>query len=177
MSVFLGQQVNRVLDALEAGEDIVSRGKESLGIANFMTIEKDATDRNRTSPFAFTGNKFEFRAVGSSQAIAMPLTVINAVVAEALNELNAELEKKLRSGKDLKAAVQAVVRDAVVETKAIRFEGNGYSKNGSESAKRGLPHAVDTVGALLVWEQERLRRSSRNPASDCGRTQAHPHPP
>ena len=160
MSVFLGQQVIRVLDALEAGEDIVSRGKESLGIANFMTIEKDATDRNRTSPFAFTGNKFEFRAVGSSQAIAMPLTVINAVVAEALNELNAELEKKLRSGKDLKAAVQAVVRDAVVETKAIRFEGNGYSKNGSESASariaprrghRGSPSGLGTRKTQAVF--------------------------
>ena len=158
MSVFLGQQVNRVLDAIEAGEDIVSRGKESLGIANFMTIEKDATDRNRTSPFAFTGNKFEFRAVGSSQAIAMPLTVINAVVAEALNDLNLELEKELKAGKDLKAAVQAVVREAVVETKAIRFEGNGYSEEWKrEAAKRGLPHAVDTVGALLVWEQEKTQ--------------------
>ena len=158
MSVFLGQQLNRVLDAIEAGEDIVSRAKESLGIANFMTIEKDATDRNRTSPFAFTGNKFEFRAVGSSQAIAMPLTVINAVVAEALNELNEKLEKELKSGRDLKVAVQAVVRGAVVETKAIRFEGNGYSEEWKqEAAKRGLPHAVDTVGALLIWEQEKTQ--------------------
>ena len=158
MSVFLGQQVNRVLDAIEAGEDIVSRAKESLGIANFMTIEKDATDRNRTSPFAFTGNKFEFRAVGSSQAIAMPLTVINAVVAEALIELNARLEKELESGKELKAAVQSVVREAVVETKAIRFEGNGYSEEWKlEAHKRGLPHAADTVAALLVWEQEKTQ--------------------
>ncbi|MBL0210211.1 MAG: glutamine synthetase III [Holophagaceae bacterium] len=158
MSVFLGQQVSRVLDAIEAGEDFVSRGKESLGIANFMTIEKDATDRNRTSPFAFTGNKFEFRAVGSSQAIAMPLTVINAVVAEALNELNEQLEAELKSGKELKVAVQAVVRGAVLETKAIRFEGNGYSEEWKrEAGKRGLPHAEDTVGALLVWEQEKTQ--------------------
>ncbi len=158
MSVFLGQQVSRVLDAIEAGEDIVSRAKESLGIANFMTIEKDATDRNRTSPFAFTGNKFEFRAVGSSQAIAMPLTVINAVVAEALNELNEKFEQELKAGKDLKSAVLAVVREAVVETKAIRFEGNGYSEEWKkEAAKRRLPHAQDTVQALSIWEQEKVQ--------------------
>ncbi|MDE3244625.1 MAG: glutamine synthetase III [Acidobacteriota bacterium] len=158
MSVFLGQQLNSVLDAIEAGEDIVSRAKESLGIANFMTIEKDATDRNRTSPFAFTGNKFEFRAVGSSQAIATPLMVINAVVAEALKELNERLEQELASGKDLKAAVQAVVREAVVETKAIRFEGNGYSEEWmKEAARRGLPHAMDTVAALSIWEQEKVQ--------------------
>jgi glutamine synthetase len=158
MSVFLGQQVNRVLDAIEAGEDIVSRAKESLGIANFMTIEKDATDRNRTSPFAFTGNKFEFRAVGSSQAIAMPLTVINAVVAEALNDLNQKLEQSLKAGMELKAAVLAVVREAVVETKAIRFEGNGYSEEWrQEAARRGLPLAKDTVEALSIWEQEKVQ--------------------
>ena len=117
-------------------------------------IEKDATDRNRTSPFAFTGNKFEFRAVGSSQPIALPLTVINAAVAEALEGLNAELEAELKAGKEHQAAVMTVVKKVIIETKAIRFEGNGYSEEWKQEAeRRGLPHAKDTVAALHIWEQ------------------------
>ncbi len=153
MSVFLGQHLSEILDAIERGE--ISGGAEQklLEIANLPHIEKDFTDRNRTSPFAFTGNKFEFRAVGSSQPIAMPLTVINACVAEALNELNLALEAEEGRGTPHREAVMAVVRKAVVETKAIRFEGNGYSEEWKQEAeRRGLPHAKDTVAALRIWD-------------------------
>lgn len=156
MSAFLGAQLNHILDAIEKGAaaDASSQKIIDLGIGNLPRIEKDATDRNRTSPFAFTGNKFEFRAVGSSQPIALPLTVINAAVAEALDGLNAKLEAELKAGKEHKAAVLAVVRQAIQETKAIRFEGNGYSEEWkAEAERRGLPHAKDTVAALHIWEE------------------------
>ncbi len=160
MSAFLGAQLNHILDAIEKGDiaDVSSQKIIDLGIGNLPRIEKDATDRNRTSPFAFTGNKFEFRAVGSSQAIALPLTVINAAVAEALDGLNAKLEAELKAGKDHKVAVLAVVRQAIIETKAIRFEGNNYSEDWKlEAERRGLPHAKNTVAALHIWEQPAVK--------------------
>jgi glutamine synthetase len=160
MSAFLGAQLNHILDAIEKGAaaDASSQKIIDLGIGNLPRIEKDATDRNRTSPFAFTGNKFEFRAVGSSQPIALPLTVINAAVAEALDDLNARLEAELKAGKEHKAAVLSVVRQAIQETKAIRFEGNGYSDEWkAEAERRGLPHAKDTVAALHIWEEAAVK--------------------
>ena len=155
MSAFLGAQLSHILDAIEKGDaaDASTQRILDLGIGNLPRIEKDATDRNRTSPFAFTGNKFEFRAVGSSQPIALPLTVINAAVAEALEGLNAKVDAELKAGREAKAAVLAVVRQAIIETKAIRFEGNGYSDDWkAEAERRGLPHAKDTVAALHIWE-------------------------
>jgi glutamine synthetase len=155
MSAFLGAQLNHILEAIEKGDaaDASIQRILDLGIGNLPHIEKDATDRNRTSPFAFTGNKFEFRAVGSSQPIALPLTVINAAVSEALEGLNAKLDAAIKSGKEHKAAVLAVVRESIIETKAIRFEGNGYSDEWkTEAERRGLPHAKDTVAALPIWE-------------------------
>lgn len=155
MSAFLGAQLSHILGAIEKGDaaDASIQKILDLGIGNLPRIEKDATDRNRTSPFAFTGNKFEFRAVGSSQPIALPLTVINAAVAEALDALNAQYEAEIQAGKEHKAALMAVVRQAIIETKAIRFEGNGYSDDWKQEAeRRGLPHAKDTVAALHLWE-------------------------
>ncbi len=160
MSAFLGQQLNHVLDAIERGAAADASEKKilDLGIGQLPVIEKDATDRNRTSPFAFTGNKFEFRAVGSSQPIALPLTVINAAVAEALDELNARLAADMKAGTEHRAAALSVVRQAIVETKSIRFEGNGYSEEWKQEAEqRGLPHAKDTVEALKTWETEASR--------------------
>ena len=160
MSAFLGAQLNHILDAIEKGgaADASVQRIIDLGIGNLPRIEKDATDRNRTSPFAFTGNKFEFRAVGSSQPIALPLTVINAAVAEALDGLNAKLDAELKAGKEHKVAVLSVVRQAIIETKAIRFEGNGYSDEWkAEAERRGLPHAKDTVAALHIWEEPAVK--------------------
>ena len=160
MSAFLGAQLNHILDAIEKGDaaDASVQKIIDLGMGNLPRIEKDATDRNRTSPFAFTGNKFEFRAVGSSQPISLPLTVINAAVAEALDGLNAKMAAELKAGKEHKVAVLAVVRQAIIETKAIRFEGNGYSEEWkNEAERRGLPHAKDTVAALHIWEEPAVK--------------------
>ena len=161
MSAYLGSQLNMVLEAIERGDvaDATEKQILDLKLASLPLLEQDATDRNRTSPFAFTGNKFEFRAVGSSQAIAFPLTVINAVVAEALDEMNAQMDAAIAGGRNARAAAMEVIRKAIIETKAIRFEGNGYSQEWKDEAeKRGLPHAKDTVAALHIWEEEASKK-------------------
>ena len=155
MSAYLGSQLNLVLEAIERGDvaDATEKQIVDLKLANLPALQKDATDRNRTSPFAFTGNKFEFRAVGSSQAIAFPLTVINATVSEALDEMNIRMDKAIAAGQTTNAAAIAVIREVILESKAVRFEGNGYSEAWKQEAeKRGLPHAKDTVAALHAWE-------------------------
>ena len=155
MSAFLGTQLNLILEAIGRGDVADASEKQilNLGLASLPALEKDATDRNRTSPFAFTGNKFEFRAVGSSQAIAFPLTVLNATVAEALDEMNLRMEAELAAGRSGRAAALEVIREAIVETRAIRFEGNNYSAEWRKEAEgRGLPHAKDTPAALRVWD-------------------------
>jgi len=158
MSAYLGSQLNTILEAIERGAVADASEKQilDLKLGSLPALEKDATDRNRTSPFAFTGNKFEFRAVGSSQAIAFPLTVINACVAEALDAMNARMDEDLAAGKSARAAAIAVIREVIIETKAIRFEGNGYAEAWTEEAeRRGLPHARDTVAALKIWEESK----------------------
>ncbi|MCE1227983.1 MAG: glutamine synthetase III [Firmicutes bacterium] len=160
MSAFLGGQLNHVLEAIECGNAADASEKRLLdfGLARLPQVVKDATDRNRTSPFAFTGNKFEFRAVGSSQPIAFPLTLINAAAAEAIQELTQELEAELAQGKELNLAALTVIRKTVIDTKVIRFEGNGYADAWREEAeRRGLPHARDTVAALGSFEQSDSR--------------------
>ena len=160
MSAFLGSQLNLILEAIERGDVADASEKQilNLGLASLPALEKDATDRNRTSPFAFTGNKFEFRAVGSSQAIAFPLTVINATVAEALDEMNARMEAELKAGHPSRSAAMTVIREAITATRAIRFEGNNYSSEWkAEAEKRGLPHAKNTVAALKVWDDPATR--------------------
>jgi glutamine synthetase len=156
MSAYLGSQLNHILEAIERGDVADASEKQllDLKLGSLPALEKDATDRNRTSPFAFTGNKFEFRAVGSSQAIAFPLTVINATVAEALDAMNARMDEEMAQGRSTRAAAMAVIREAILETRAIRFEGNGYSEAWAQEAeRRGLPHARDTVAALAIWEE------------------------
>jgi len=156
MSAFLGEQLNLVLEAIERGDvaDATEKQIVDLGLGSLPALEKDATDRNRTSPFAFTGNKFEFRAVGSSQAIAFPLTVINACVAEALDDMNARMDAETANGRSPRAAALMVIREAILETRAIRFEGNNYSDEWRQEAeRRGLPHARNTVTALKIWDE------------------------
>jgi glutamine synthetase len=160
MSVFLGEHLNRILDSIERGDvaDASERKILDLGISKLPVLQKDYTDRNRTSPFAFTGNKFEFRAVGASQPIAVPLTVLNVTVGEALQAMNAQVEAQRKSGRDQRAALLNVIRQTISETKAIRFDGNNYSKEWREEAeRRGLPHAKNTVEALRIWEQPQVR--------------------
>jgi glutamine synthetase len=150
ISVFLGDQLSAILDMLEKGmkSKISKKHIMDLGIARLPKFNKDITDRNRTSPFAFTGQKFEFRAVGSSQNISTPLAVINTIIAESLDYMTEKI-RKVSSGKDFNTAALEVVCDVIRQTRKIRFEGNNYSDEWKrEAKKRGLPSIVSTYEAL-----------------------------
>src|SRR6187397_1458454 len=138
ISVFLGDQLTRVLDAIEKKDKAGANTMEtiSLGIRKLPEVARDQTDRNRTSPFAFTGNKFEFRAVSSAQSISLPIAFLNAAVGEALGEFEDQLTLRTSKGANLQDAVLEVVREAVVATKAVRFEGNNYAPELVEEAKK-----------------------------------------
>jgi len=141
ISVFMGAALTKMIEDIIAGRVGTSAEQAmlKLGVAKLPEIEQDNTDRNRTSPFAFTGSKFEFRAVGSSQSIAFPVMLLNAVVAEAIVELTAALKAELKKTASVDDAALKVVRAAFKETSAIRFEGNGYSEAWvQEAKKRGL---------------------------------------
>jgi glutamine synthetase len=151
ISVFLGDQLTRVLDAIERGETSGASAMEriSLGIRKLPEVARDNTDRNRTSPFAFTGNKFEFRAVSSASAIAGPIAFLNAAVAEALGEVEDQIRARVGRGLSLQDAAVDAVRQTVLETKDIRFEGNNYAGEWVEEARRrGLPNLRTTPEAL-----------------------------
>ncbi len=151
ISVFLGNMLDRILNEIEAGAASGQNAESAvlkLGVNKLPLVMKDNTDRNRTSPFAFTGNKFEFRAVGSSASTSFPITLVNAAVADAFSELT-EILKKKGGSKVSDATVLEVVKDVVKETKAIRFEGNNYSEEWvKEAEKRGLPNLRKTPEAL-----------------------------
>jgi len=157
MSMFLGRQLTHILDEIEAAGSLSESVVEAidLGLAQLQDIRVDHTDRNRTSPFAFTGNKFEFRAVGSSQSVSFPITVLNAAVTESLREMNAELSKL----KDLdEKSLLKMLRPFIMESKAIRFEGNNYSQEWADEAKRrGLPNLKTTPEALMLWQDPEVR--------------------
>ncbi|MFH0791108.1 MAG: glutamine synthetase III [Candidatus Omnitrophota bacterium] len=151
ISVFLGEQLTGILDMIEKGaktkvskQDIVD-----LGLARLPKFNKDMTDRNRTSPFAFTGAKFEFRAVGSSQNVSTPITVINTIIAESLDYTADKIRNAQAKGGDFNTAVLKVIAQIVKETKHICFEGNNYSEQWiKEAKKRGLPNVASTSEAL-----------------------------
>ena len=126
-----------------------------MGVSQLQHVAKDNTDRNRTSPFAFTGNKFEFRAVGSSAPVNYPTSVLNAAVVSGLNQLNTRLAAKVKGGSLSAEDTLAVLREVVVETKKIRFEGNGYSQEWrEEAARRGLSNLTNTPSALAVFRDK-----------------------
>ena len=156
ISAFIGTQLSKVLDELEKP----SRKKNSdtpqsyvrLGIPKIPEILLDNTDRNRTSPFAFTGNKFEFRAVGSSANSGGAMIVLNSIVAKQLIEFKKTVDRKVVRGKKKEVAMLEVLRDYVKESKAIRFEGNGYSQEWEEeAAARGLSNVKKTPRALDAY--------------------------
>jgi glutamine synthetase len=152
ISVYLGEQLNRILDQIEHNVEAPGETQERVmrfGLSNLPDIERDATDRNRTSPFAFTGNKFEFRAVGSSASIAHPIMILNAAVAEALHETRDRIRAATERGMPFDQAAMQVVRELVTETRAVRFEGNNYSEEWvAEAERRGLPHLRRAPEAL-----------------------------
>ena len=143
ISSFLGTQLSKVLEHLEKSEpeDLILAGKQGmkLDIARIPELLIDNTDRNRTSPFAFTGNRFEFRAVGSEANCASAMLALNAAVAEQLKTFKTEVDAKIADGKETFAAILEVLRKDIKECKAIHFDGNGYSDEWKEeAARRGL---------------------------------------
>jgi glutamine synthetase len=149
MSVFLGDQLTEILEMIEKGvkTSVSKRDIIDLGIARLPRFNKDTTDRNRTSPFAFTGNKFEFRAVGSSQNISTAITVINTIIAESLDYVADEIKKA--KGSDFNTKVMQAIAKIFKETRDVRFEGNNYSEEWiREAKKRGLPNVAATYEAL-----------------------------
>lgn len=151
VTVFLGDLLERVLDAIESGKLDLQTEKQvlNLGLSQVPVVNKDYTDRNRTSPFAFTGNKFEFRAVGSSQAASVPNMVLNTLMAEALDDMAEEILAKIAAGKDEEAAILETLREEITATKAIRYHGDNYAEALQVAARdRGLPNLKNTPQAL-----------------------------
>ena len=148
ISIFLGEQLEDIVEhIIKDGVATTSKegGKLETGVSTLSDIAKDATDRNRTSPFAFTGNKFEFRMVGSKDSIASPNTTLNAIVAEAFCEAADELEK----AEDFDSACDALIQKYMKEYQRIIFNGNGYSDEWvEEAARRGLPNIKSMVDAV-----------------------------
>ena len=152
ISIFLGDQLTDIIEQIKAGGAKTSASKTTmeLGVDVLPELPKDTTDRNRTSPFAFTGNKFEFRAVGSSQTCAWPMAVLNTIMAEALDEVATRLEPHAGTP-EFKNVVRELIRELVTKHDRIVFNGNGYSAEWVEEAeKRGLPHIKTTPEALEV---------------------------
>lgn len=151
MSVYLGDKLAEVVKGIITGKTDDKKAKRviEIGVSMLPEISPDESDRNRTSPFAFTGNKFEFRAVGSSQSIAWPNTILNTIVADSLQYMAEAIEAETKKGTELKKAVQNVVKQTLTENERIIFNGDNYSQAWhEEAAKRGLPNARNTVEAL-----------------------------
>jgi len=146
ISIFVGDQLQDILEQLENGgvKSSIAGGQMEIGVTTLPALPKDATDRNRTSPFAFTGNKFEFRMVPSSGSIAAPNYILNTIVAEVLDEVATRLEK----ASNVDAEIKAILKEYVTKHKRVVFNGNGYSDEWVvEAEKRGLPNIKTTVEA------------------------------
>jgi glutamine synthetase len=151
LSIFLGDMLTDIFEQIEKGgaKSTKHGGVLDTGVLVLPKLPRDAGDRNRTSPFAFTGNKFEFRAVSSNQSIGYPNIVLNLAVTESIDYIATELEKAVQNGKTLNEAVVALLPKVIKENKQIIFNGNGYSKEWEkEAGKRGLLNLKNTVDAL-----------------------------
>ena len=160
ISVFMGDMLTRVIEEIAAGKTSGSPEQQmiKLGVARLPEVQRDNTDRNRTSPFAFTGQKFEFRAVGSSASIAFPVALLNSAVADGIGEITDALRETMKKTKSVDEAVLKVVRESFKESTPVRFEGNNYSEEWvAEAKKRGLPNLRRTPEALkqMVSKQSR----------------------
>jgi glutamine synthetase len=161
ISIFLGDMLTDIIEQIEKGKAsrTIKGGKLDLGARTLPMLPRDPGDRNRTSPFAFTGNKFEFRAVGSSQTSAWPMTVLNAIVCESVDYIATQLERaagKNPSEQKLQAAVSSVLKKIIKDHKRVVFNGDGYTEAWhQEAAKRGLPNLKDTVEALPVLKSSK----------------------
>ena len=150
ISIFMGDELTDILEKIAAGQKISTKDAQfvKVGVDTLPQIPRDNTDRNRTSPFAFTGNKFEFRMVGSAQSIAGPNVALNTIAAEALDEIATRLEKT----KDKNTEAAAIIRDTYKKHSRVIFNGNNYSEAWpKEAAKRGLPNVTNAVDALKAF--------------------------
>ncbi|MCX5818026.1 MAG: glutamine synthetase III [Proteobacteria bacterium] len=150
ISIFMGEELTDIMEKLAKGEKISIKGAQfvHVGVDTLPEIPKDNTDRNRTSPFAFTGNKFEFRTVGSSQSISGPNVALNTIAAEALDEIATRLEK----AKDKNAEAAAIIRETYKKHSRVIFNGNNYAEEWvKEAEKRGLPNVTNSVDALKAF--------------------------
>ena len=151
ISIFLGEELERIFGAIAEGKTSPSKPGSFLGLGTpvLPQLPLHSGDRNRTSPFAFTGNKFEFRALGSSMSPAWPNTVLNTIVAETIDRLSGELEAQLKGGATLERAILAIVKDSYAKHSRIVFAGDGYSEEWhAEAARRGLANLRSTTEAL-----------------------------
>jgi glutamine synthetase len=158
VSIFLGDQLETIFMQLEKGkaEESEAKGLLGLGTPVLPHLPMHSGDRNRTSPFAFTGNKFEFRAVGSSQSISFPLVVLNTIAAEAIDELTTELEGLLNNKSSLEDALQEVLKNVVKNHKRVIFGGDGYSTEWrTEAEKRGLYMKNNSLDAMEAFHAEK----------------------
>ncbi len=155
ISIFLGQQLDEILEEIETSRVTKKVKEESamwIGIPKIPQITLDNTDRNRTSPFAFTGNKFELRAVGSSANSSGPMTVLNAIVADQLTKFKVDVDKLIKKGDKKDLALLTVLKRYIKESRDIRFEGNGYGQEWADEAeKRGLTNIKTTPKALDAY--------------------------
>ena len=154
ISIFMGEELTEILETIAKGEKAKSKASTTLevGVDTLPALPKDNADRNRTSPFAFTGNKFEFRMVPSSASISRPCIVLNAIVTEALDEIATRLEK----AKDIHKETASIIRDTMNEHGRIIFNGNNYSDEWEKEAeKRGLPNIRSTVEALKTFPEKK----------------------
>ena len=168
ISVFIGSQLTKMLDSLEKS---IKAGKMTpedktelkLSIGKIPQLLLDNTDRNRTSPFAFTGNKFEFRAVGSSANCAQAMTVLNTIVANQLIDFKKVVDARIKKGEKKDEAILKELQVLIKASKNIRFEGNGYSEEWvKEATKRGLSNLKDTPRALDVWSKKKVKTLFQN---------------
>jgi len=158
LSVYLGDQLESVFEDIKAGKllEKAEGGMMDLGLTQILTFDRDPGDRNRTSPFAFTGNRFEFRAVGSSQSVSGPLVVMNTMLADSLNWIAEKLEVALSDGKDQTAAVIVVLKELMELHGNVIFGGDGYSSEWHVAAveERGLKNIPTTADALPAYKED-----------------------
>ena len=157
MSVYLGSQLQDVFEQIKQGalKGSTAKGVMNIGVDTLPNLPKDAGDRNRTSPFAFTGNRFEFRAVGSGQSVAGPLVAMNTILADSLNWMADKLEAETAKGTELNGAIQTILKDVIDTHGAVIFNGNGYSEEWHTMAveERGLRNLRTTADALPVLQE------------------------
>nr|WP_253271341.1 glutamine synthetase III [Saprospira grandis] len=159
ISVFIGEALTKVLDAIEEGDSTEAEVSRVFSLlSKIPDLEKDNTDRNRTSPFAFTGNKFEIRMVGSTANCAGPMTIMNSIMGQQLENFYADVASLKAAGQSQQSAILQVIKRYIIESKPIRFEGDNYSDEWKEEAKsRGLNNFMTTPEALTAYATDKAK--------------------